>query len=189
MNSSSFIDEMYHYLTRPDHYSAALDLTENLLLVEKQLRDEFWQMVTDKLKTMTEDYQHTISINIQFITHEEDKGCDWFWINSSEWKWYFISTDKEDIGLNIKKGRLEELKCRENDIKDIVTGFQEPYRKLEWLCWKTFSSYRFHEKKEKMQILPEVRGKKVNECASDMFFYIKKMIELGDIINRQLGNH
>ena len=187
MITKTYIDEMYDYLTIPENYNNAMDLAENLSLIEQKLRDEFWQKVTDEIRIQTAEFETKGLMNLKFITKEIDRDCEWFQIMKDDWEFYFISTDKEDVGIKMKNGLQNELACKQEQVKQIIERNNLRYIKPEWICWKTFDSYKFQKKDEKMKILPISRENLINECAGIIFDYVSKVIKACDEVNTMIA--
>lgn len=188
MNTKTYMDEMYDYLTIPENYNNAMDLAENLSLIEQKLRDEFWEKVTDELQIRTNKFQEKESSTPKFTRKENDRDCEWFQIRKDDWEFYIISTDKEDVGINMKKGLENELACNQDKIKEIIERKENDlvYRKAEWICWRTFNNYRFQSKGERIKLLPSLRESTIGECAEIIFAYVSKLIKVCDEVNTMI---
>jgi hypothetical protein len=177
---------MYNYLSTNENYKASLELIENMNLVEQRLIDDFWLIVTQKLKAKIE-----IQKDIEVVTKYDDSNCEWFEIRKIGWKVYIISTDSEDVGITL-----------ENDFPEGKALFYEPiirkeienkkenigeYKEIKWPCRRTFNKYHFPMKKDKIKILPEFREVIINKCVDELFMYINYLIEVCDLINLKIS--
>jgi hypothetical protein len=182
---NTYNDDMYNYLTEAQNYTHAQELSENLAQVDKRLRDEFWEEVTELLKMrISENY------DFKFISKQEDANCEWFQIIKNDWGFYYISTDGEDIGIKMIESKKGILGYKESIIKEQIEMKSSQigtYKNLNWLCWKTFNNYRFQTKEAKMQILPHARSFKVKDCANDIYNYLEKILSACTEINKIVG--
>jgi len=188
-DENTYTDTIFQYLTDPQNYYSAMDLVENMSQVDQRLRDEFWEQVTSILHAKLNVLQRSSFQYLQFLSNYEGIKCEWFEIRNSDWKFYYISTDGEDIGIRIMEEKIFSLKSYEQIIKEEIDHFKKEtggYQNMVWVCWKKFHNYRFQTKIEKVGILPCNRENTIADCANTIFIYLEHIIKVCDIINKKI---
>lgn len=191
MNIKSYNDEMFDFLTIKENFYAALELKENLLQVERKLEDIFWQEVTNSLKEKLDEYRLSNSIQLEVRYKNLDKDCHWFEIRRNDWEFYFISTEKDDVGIKIIDSlNMAPMNAKQIEIELLIKDQKESaivYNNLTWPCYKSFDAYKFDKFDDKVRLLPENSASLINQCANEVFVYVKQIIKACDDINSKIS--
>jgi hypothetical protein len=178
MMSGSYNDEMYQYFINEENYKKALDLIGVVNNFEMRLRDEFWQLVTNRIDDLIST-DNTCHFN-------RDEG--WFTVKKDDWKYCYITTDNEDVGIRSKDTERGIIELEKSIVKALVEK-NELIRRFEnttWVCWKRFNYYRYDLRENKPKILPSVRVSEVKKCADDIYAYLVELIRVSDEVNSVL---
>ena len=188
MDNSHYNKEIDSYLKEPENYKSALELLENIDRIDRDLLAEFWYEVTERLRKRIK-----LNEELKMISKydKEVDNCEWFNIQKNDWEFYFISTEKEDVGIHRKKEFSEkDMAPYENLIKQIIEENKSlvgEFKNLNWPCWHTFNQYKFNDSKRKSRILPALRDGVINECVNLLFNYIDGWVYVCDIVNGKIS--
>ncbi|RYD92630.1 MAG: hypothetical protein EOP50_12410 [Sphingobacteriales bacterium] len=157
-----------------------MKIVENVAVIETKLRNEFWDLVTEKLEDLVFGLDRALTFK---------KNENWFDVSKESWDFYYVATEKEDVGIHLREHFRSKVDGKHDLIKELVEKYSPIIAKFEnigWPCWKTFNMYRFNENAQKLRILPDVRDEMVSECASHIFNYIQTCIKMCDELNKEL---
>lgn len=179
----TYLDEMYDYLTRPENYQSALELAENVKVINKRLEEEFWKIVTDELKLKVENYPY----NRDRLVFKRE---GWFKITKEGWDYYYIAGKFQTIGMS-RKDEMFRIEGEKEIIKTVLQ--EENYRwnigqgqDLGWICGRIFIR-TFETGDQMMKILPAKRRGEINSAVDEYLSYIGRLIPICDKINEKLG--
>jgi hypothetical protein len=173
---------MYNFLTIPDNYKAAKEVSDLISNVNERLVTEFWAEVWQKLEVRLKDLANE-KANIYTVKDDRSKQS-LVHICKPNWDGVSISCEIHpndfDLGIYIDTTKINIAAARqlvEQKDKDKL-GLQ-PSSEC-WPCWINSPSYV-----EYLNILPKTRETKVSELEEIFFNYVKIASDVCDEIGKQ----
>jgi hypothetical protein len=177
---NTYDDAMYNYLTIPDNYQAAKEVSELLSKVNERLKKEFWGDVKQKLeirlKELTNDQERSYVVE-DMVMKIYRKNWDGVSISREN-----SSNNNFDLGIKIdtkKKNIAMARQLIEQKDKDNL-GLQL-FSQI-WPCWITIP---FNSDGDFLNKLPNTRETKVSELVERFFNYVKIASDVCEEIGKQ----
>jgi len=174
---SIYDDAMYKYLTTPDNYKAAKEVSGLISKVDERLVTEFWAEVWQKLEVRLNDLKND-KANIYVVKDEIICKPNWDGVSIS----CEIRPNDFDLGILIDPTKKNIAAARQLvEQKDKVKlGLQSS--SAAWPCWITIPFITYGEYLNK---LPNTRETKVSELVEIFSDYVKIASDVCDEIGKQ----
>jgi len=181
---STYFEEMYEYLVKPENYNAAKEIANLLSSIEQKLISDFWKEVKEKLSD-------DIDFGWEAKLDEEEDSFNYY-LHKPHWKDVEIGFETDyysifDYGIWFDRKKFDPSKIIEisEKHKDKLTTLYPDNQ--SWLCYNpipNIDDYKFNGSKEKiLRILPSSRESKVLEISSLLKNYAKNVEKICDEIN------
>jgi hypothetical protein len=172
---STIDDEMYDYLTEPENYKAAKDVSDLLnRIVEPRLNKEFFFEVRRQLKIKLNE-----SMNNELKDYVVDESVET--LNKSNWNGVTISRENDDLGIKIDIDLINRDKVMELLVEKNSGG---RLGEKETLWWPCYHQNHFNCVGDFFNKLPKTRETKISELANIIFNYVEKATVVCDEINK-----
>lgn len=187
MNGKTYNEEMFDYLTQKDNYELAIELAQNITTINVQLKNEFWEKVTNELERKVKNQENIDGNQLDFIREDY-----WFRIEIESWKYCVVAGGFQTIGIKLKDS-FNNIKETKKVIEVIVQDFKVQViknRDLLWICQDVFTERLFPTNianNEIKKILPSRREEEINAAVNEYYSSIEKWILICNTINKKLG--
>jgi len=173
-------DEMFNYLTEPDNYELANDLTNRLIEVNQRLRFNFLNDLKVKIKNKFVENQKW---KIDDCNNNDNILLD---ISKSNWKDYWLTVGIEktiDYGLRIDPAKVDikTIDCCRNKFSNLDFGKDSTEY---WPFWESINiiNFELNEYKDLLRILPKNIKNLQDDIADKILIFAQKYEEFFDEI-------
>ena len=176
---NTYDNEVFNYLTQPDNYRAAKEISGRIGDIDQKLIRSFWPILTDKVNSLITGTGWVVKFS------EED---EWFSIHRPDWQNLGINCDEiygiPDLGIHAPEEHFDRIKV-DAILEHLIKSMGRSAKSTSAWPFYYKLGINFYEPATLESILPTNRAEKIAEVSDKISTFFKNYSGLLNRIEKE----